>query len=335
MRIQKRNFITYFLLNCLTLGIYGFVVGMQIDHEINALCKGDKERPACGYAATAFIRLLAPVYYTYWWYKQNDRLRANAWRYDMVVKEKGSDHFLLRTGCEVLLLPFTLLVYLCAMLIPLLIAWLIFLISSSIGVAIVLAGIALFVLLLFSGELSAGALISMYYTMKNLNRFADVSISSGKPFDPMGYSYYPSAQNFSMPMQVFAAEPKGRITEPAKPAGVNPQENPETNLLHGGCITGLKGSCRGYRFDVAGREEIVIGKDAKFSSVVIDPAYKQVSRKHVGIRYDAARDVYIVVDYSSNGTFANGVKLTPGVESLQYHGTILKLADDKNQFRLE
>lgn len=335
MRIQKRNFLAYLLLNCLTLGIYGFVVGMQIDREINTLCKGDKERPACGYGATVFVRLLAPVYYTYWWYKQNERLRTNAWRYDMEVRERGSDHFLLRTGCEVLLLPFTVLVYLCAMLIPLLIAWLIFLASDSIGVALVLAGIAMFVMSVFSGELSAGALISMYYTMKNLNRFADASVSNGKPFDPMGYPYYPAAQNFSMPVQAPAAQPKGIGVEPMNSAEVGRGGNADTNLLRGGCITGLKGSCRGYRFDVVPKEEIVIGKDAKFSSVVIDPAYKQVSRKHVGVRYDAGRDVYIVVDYSSNGTFANGVKLTPGVESLQYHGTILMLADDKNQFRLE
>ena len=68
--------------------------------------------------------------------------------------------------------------------------------------------------------------------------------------------------------------------------------------------------------------------------VVIDPAYKEISRKHVGVCYDIIRDQYRVVDYSSNGTWANGSKLVPGQEFYLPHGTELKLANDKNTFRL-
>lgn len=90
----------------------------------------------------------------------------------------------------------------------------------------------------------------------------------------------------------------------------------------------------GYTFDLTSGEEIIIGKDAKVSMVVIDPAYKEISRKHVGVCYDIINDQYRVKDYSSNGTWANGTKLISGQEVYLPHGTELKLANDKNIFRL-
>ena len=81
-------------------------------------------------------------------------------------------------------------------------------------------------------------------------------------------------------------------------------------------------------------EEIVIGKDAKVSNVVIDPVYKEISRKHVSVLYDASNDIYRVTDYSSNGTWADGQKLTRNEITNLRRGTVLKLANDKNTFRL-
>ena len=81
-------------------------------------------------------------------------------------------------------------------------------------------------------------------------------------------------------------------------------------------------------------EEIIIGKDAKVSNVVIDPAYKEISRKHVSVVYDAERDVYRVTDYSSNGTWADEQRLIRNETINLRRGTVLKLANDKNVFRL-
>jgi uncharacterized membrane protein len=101
-----------------------------------------------------------------------------------------------------------------------------------------------------------------------------------------------------------------------------------------GNIMGLQGSFAGYNIDLPSGEEIIIGKDAKVASIVIDTSYKEISRKHVGISYDASQDVYRVTDYSSNGTWANDVKVQPGAQTIQRRGTVLKLANDKNTFRL-
>lgn len=102
-----------------------------------------------------------------------------------------------------------------------------------------------------------------------------------------------------------------------------------------GHLRGVKGSCEGYVFDINSNEEIIIGKDARQSMVIIDPIFKEVSRKHVGVAFDVQRDMYRVTDYSSNGTWANGRKLVTGQASYLSRGTELKLANGKNSFRLE
>ena len=415
MQIQKRNFPMYVLLNCLTLGIYGFIVSMQINKEIEALCKGDGEEPKTSYAGAWGIRLLLPLvstlglavagaivgflltlilgivpalgasanfgfldfdlgfysfnvgtatygsilvlglgggaaiggsigsifgvllgthYYNFWWYKQANRLKFNANRYGMKVKEKGTDIYLFRTALQPLLTPVTALLYVGTWLVPGIIIALISL--SKLPVLILIFGI-FFALpfFLFRYELTGGANFSMFFIMKNLNRFADASRGGAKPFDPMAYEYYPSINNFyinSLPNMVDgtnALAPQNVIQdEPWMP------EPDATDYISTGSITGLNGTCSGYSFNLTTGEEIVIGKDAKVSSVVIDPAYKEISRKHVGIIYDIIQDAYRVTDYSSNGTWADGQKLAQGVETICRHGTTLRLANDKNTFRL-
>ena len=70
------------------------------------------------------------------------------------------------------------------------------------------------------------------------------------------------------------------------------------------------------------------------SSVVIDSAYKDVSRKHVGICYDSLTRRYRITDYSSNGTWVNGEKLTQGVPVYVENNSEIKLANGKNVFRV-
>lgn len=343
MQIQKRTLPMYIFLNCLTLGIYGFIVALQMNKEIDALCKGDGQEPAVGYVAVCFIRFIpifGSIYFTYWWYQQANRLKLNANRYGIKVKESGTDVFLMRTVLEIPMILVTVLEFCAALLIPGLLVFLFTLIHPVFGT--VMAIIFIIVLAIFCGELTLGANISNYYMMKNLNRFADVYRNGATPFDPMAYEYYPSVNNKYPNFLPGMVNGGGVVTAPA--VNMNdvvvdtPVDNGEsltgvlTNPL--GSLKGLKGSCAGYTFDLTSGEEIIIGKDAKVSSVVIDTAYKEISRKHVGVCYDVIRDQYRVVDYSSNGTWANGSKMVPGQAVYLPHGTELKLANDKNVFLL-
>lgn len=337
--MKKRTLPMYLFLNCLTLGIYGFIVAKQMNEEIDSLCKGDNQETGVGYVAATFIRFFVPVvgvlYFNYWWYQQTNRIKLNANRYGLTVKESGTDTLLMRTVLEIPLFFVTYLEILLTLLIPTILTVLFALIHPVMGVIFgVIFGL---IFAFFSAELTAGANISNYYMMKNLNRFADVYRNGAEPFDPMAYDYYPSVAkkypNFaSNAVRGIAAVSAVSAVE-NKAVEIESYEDP-TLLGATGSLIGVVGSCAGYNFDLNSGEEIIIGKDAKVSMVVIDPAYKEISRKHVGVCYDIINDRYRVKDYSSNGTWANGSKLIPGQEVYLPHGTELKLANDKNIFRL-
>ncbi len=397
MHIKKRSLPVYILLNCLTLGIYGFVVSCQMGKEVDALCRGDGERPKLTYAGALLIRGIAPIlgiifgliaalvdigsigivfkylgaysaglmisgefkamiiflsmtvwgliftligsiitgiYLKYWWYKQAGRLNLNGYRYGLTVRETGTDIFLFRTVIELILLPITLILVFAACALPLFIVWLVTL-AESIG-AYVFAFVLLFVfsipLMLFGCELTTGAYFSQGVMFRTLGRYANVYRNGAQPFDLMGYSYYPSVDN-KYP-NFLPGLIGGQGTAIVQPASQEEGSTPTGIVNACGMLVGISGSCAGYKFELTSGEEIVIGKDAKVASVVIDPAFKEISRKHVSVCYDVIRDQYFVVDYSSNGTWANGSKLITGQGVYLPRGTELKLANDKNIFRL-
>lgn len=278
---------------------------------------------------TVIGSLISGIYLNYWWYKQSGRLKLNAYRYGLDIKESGTDTFLFRTIINIFLLPITIVLLVLSFFIPGIIVWLITL-GSSIGstiAALIFALIFLIPLLLFSAELTAGANFSMYFVFKNLNRYSEVSANGAEPFDPMGYEYYPSLES-KYPNYL-----PGLIYDKQSVKNGNDDKEIITQMSQGSLV-GLTGTFAGYQFDLNSGEEIVIGKDAQFANVVIDESYKEISRKHVGITYDITTDMYKVIDYSTNGTWANGNKLPENAESYCAHGTVLKLANDKNTFRL-
>lgn len=404
MLIEKRQYFKYIFLNCLTLGIYGFITAIKINKEVNALCKGDDEKPRYGYAGAWAISkfmpliisiacavigavvgfliclliglvmlgflaffgdlggfvfggmlisglfyggvvgavigavagaLLCKTYYEFWWYKQANRLHFNAHRFNLEVREKGTDTFLFRTAFSLLLSPLTIILRFFAWFIPCLILGLLSL-TKSVVLIIIFAILFLIVYMLFSTELSGGAAMSTYFIIKNLNRFADVYRNGAKQFNSMDYEYYPSEDNkYPNYLPNWINGTSAMAAAPVADDVPLVEDDINTGVLSSvGQLIGINGACAGYKFDLTSGEEIIIGKDAKVSMVVIDPAYKEISRKHVGVCYDIIRDRYCVVDYSSNGTWANGSRLVPGQEVYLPRGTELKLANDKNTFRL-
>jgi uncharacterized protein YggT (Ycf19 family) len=113
-----------------------------------------------------------------------------------------------------------------------------------------------------------------------------------------------------------------------------PEIDPPTTLLEGK-ITCIRGSDIGFSYPIKGDEELIIGKDPRFASIVVDRQYRQVSRKHCGIKFDGESGNYLIVDYSSNGTYIkNGNKLVRGIFATVPEGSIICLANDDVQFRL-
>ena len=392
MTIEKRNITKYIFLNCITLGVYGYVVSRKIGTEINTLCKGDGEETRLGYTEAIMIRaipaflgmiigailavvsasdgllyyfdsgavtaialflglsigsiagmllgnFISSIYLNYWWYRQSGRMRLNAGRYGLVVHEGGADTYILRAPMSILFFPLTIIMYVLSALLPMIVIGLLVMTGNT-G-AFVFASILLFItvllLIIFGAELSVGSNISMGFIFKTLNRYSDVCKNGALSFEPMAYEYYPSVYNdyiniYSNIVNIGAGrsidiENKSKETEIKF-------DNEMTAQLEKGHIKGLSGTCAGYDIELEDGETIIIGKDAAESNILIDTAYKKVSRKHVSITYYALLAQYHVVDYSSNGTWADGRRLIKGENTILNKGTIIKVVDDKNEFRL-
>lgn len=100
-------------------------------------------------------------------------------------------------------------------------------------------------------------------------------------------------------------------------------------------MTGVSGAYTNAQIPVPSQGEMFVGTDANVCSLVIDTAVREVSRKHIGISFNPARGVYVVTDYSSNGTWANERRLPSGKPMDLQPGTLLKLANDKTMFLLD
>lgn len=280
-------------------------------------------------------KTLSGLYHKYWWFKQTSRLKLNANRYNLDVRESGTDHFVFRTAIETALTPASLILKALSLFLPTLICFLI--VFASPVFAVILYTIFIIIFNIFDSELSAGAGFSLYNVFKTLNRYAVVCRNGARPFDPMAYEYYPSVDSKYPEFIPQIMNGNFGVSQKGSEEKFDSEDYDEEDTIRKaavGSLIGVKGACAGYNFDLAPGEEIIIGKDAKVSSVVIDPAYKEISRKHVSIIFDPSANVYRVTDYSSNGTWADGQRLTRGETVNLRSGTVLKLANDKNIFRL-
>lgn len=96
----------------------------------------------------------------------------------------------------------------------------------------------------------------------------------------------------------------------------------------------VSGEFAGSVIPVKPGEDIVIGRDPKRANVVTSPANTQVSGLHCSIHYDAQHAMYVVTDFSTNGTYLNNEKLMPERPALAAKGAIVKLADGAMIVRL-
>lgn len=318
MTIEKRKIAKIILLNCLTLGIYGAITYQKLGNEINALFEGDGEEPKVGFMGAVLIGLICPIYRLYWWYRQAGRIKLNAGRYNLVVREKGVDALLFRTIGEIPMVMATTVSLLLHALLPGLFIALIYMISRN--VAIVIGVVFVIALALFLPDCTAGAYVSIYFVIKNINRIADVG-EDGSSFDPMAYEYEPSIQDRYVKFV------------PGLVADVLP---PKTQIdTKTASLEAIRGSNKGYSFELIPGEEVIIGRNPAEANVVIDSNHDQVSGRHVGILYEAEYDSFCVVDYSRNGTYVDGQKLISGKQYRFGRGARIELVDGKNAFRLK
>ncbi len=103
----------------------------------------------------------------------------------------------------------------------------------------------------------------------------------------------------------------------------------------GGSISGLSGMYAGQNLPLAAGDEMIIGRDNAFCNLIVDQNAEKVSRKHCGITFDPARGVYMVTDYSTNGTFLDGGnRLVANMPTTLQRGVVIALGNRENRFKL-
>lgn len=99
-------------------------------------------------------------------------------------------------------------------------------------------------------------------------------------------------------------------------------------------IMGLSGMYKGSSFPLEADREVIIGRDASVSGIVISSGGEKVSRRHCSVRFNSRSGSYEVVDFSSNGVFVNGKRLPANVTVTLQRGTQIALGNNNNTFRL-
>lgn len=113
---------------------------------------------------------------------------------------------------------------------------------------------------------------------------------------------------------------------------VQPAPAPEARFKAVGIVQCIKGISQGTGLQLPEGKKVIVGKSPTRANLIIpEPT---VSNVHCSITYQAANNAYRVIDHSTNGTFANGKRLQKGVPTMCQVGTILSLADGKNEIKL-
>lgn len=101
-----------------------------------------------------------------------------------------------------------------------------------------------------------------------------------------------------------------------------------------GTLTGIQGEYQGQSIVITTGEEVVLGRDPAFCMLVFSG--RDISRRHCGIRYDAGKRMYLVIDYSSTGTkLADGTMVRASSYMPVLPGTVIYLGSGREQLLLE
>lgn len=115
--------------------------------------------------------------------------------------------------------------------------------------------------------------------------------------------------------------------------GPRPAPSPSPRPAGAHQIVCISGEFANASFPINPGETVVIGRDSAASNIVI--VAPKVSRKHCTITFDASKNMFIVVDCSTNGTFTeNGTRLMANMNNPLPSGTVISLGSNENRFRL-
>ena len=101
-------------------------------------------------------------------------------------------------------------------------------------------------------------------------------------------------------------------------------------------VTGMSGMYAGQTIPLMPNDEMIIGRDNAMCNLIVDKNAEKVSRKHCGVVFNPVQGVYMVTDYSSNGTYIDGGnRLVANMPTSLRRGAIIALGNKENRFKLD
>lgn len=291
-----------FGINFIYFIIYEVVIFLFYRHwieDINLICDGDGQytTEVVEFFLLSFVTF--GIYSYFWEYNVQNRLKSNALRYNVVIPDSGSTVLL----------------------------WNI--LGVVLGSIVLLWNIILGVLLV-----GAGPLIALHIMLTSTNKLAYAYNHGGilpqpQPIPRPQMTPQPIPQPQPMPQPQPVPQPIPRPQPMPQPV---PQPTPHPQSSTMGQVKCIKGTAAGQGFRLPANTRAVIGKNPSKATLVINESY--VSNVHCTIQYNAGNNTYIVTDHSTNGTFANGIRLQKEVPVAYPAGTVLMLVNSNIEIKL-
>ena len=116
---------------------------------------------------------------------------------------------------------------------------------------------------------------------------------------------------------------------------VNRNYGSEMNQKPAPGVICTNGAMKGVQFNLSLGTKLNIGRSPQQCNVVLSQDCIKVSRVHCSVEYDENKGVYIITDYSSNGTYVNGSRISNGTAYEAKPGSVIALGDMQNTFVLK
>ncbi len=310
--IKKRSIALMIFLSIITLGIYPLVMMCIMGDEVNRICYGDGKNNMFFLGAALLGLVTFGIVPVLWCAKAMDRLQDNAYRYGPAVNPQHSGNS--------------------------------------------------YVLWLYVGALiGIGPFVAWAYFISDVNEFAGVYgnvIPLGYTSDRAQRMYLLQNANFagnnmnnSLDEGGFSSDFQQQIPDDNADTAYGPMAFPHINdddrpgvdgagvtagrKSQTGVIRGISGMYQGFDFPIEHNEEVSIGSNPSMVNIVIDAEESYISPMHCVIKYDAMQKIYLVTDYSSEGTFtADGMRLNSGMPKMINRGESIYLTTTQNTFQL-
>ena len=306
---EERRLWKYIILGLLTLGIYDLIFMWKMLKDLNTVCgyveDSDEDRSP-NYIIFCLLCLITLGIYSYvWYYAQGNRMRRAARAYGFEIDEQGKEYVL----------------------------WMLF--------GVLLFGIGPFICFyLFIGNVNK---LAKAYNYQITHRSTGIGRPLAEvPFPAPEQKPVPSGGQTPMfpynPVNNFNptvyGPPNGSVNGGISPPLEVVDSGPTVSVLCG-TVECIGGDYIGARITVSPGEELIIGRNAQTSQIVLPDI--DISRTHCSIRFSQKENIFYVTDLSTYRTtwLNDTIHLKQGESRPCPLGSKLTLGNGKNQFVLK